>query len=81
MMESMSLFKIATYRPEKSEDIVNLSPNNFFYDANHAGGTTINRLIEKSAFSADSRIIWLRNSQISAMESGMNSLPLTSLTG
>ncbi len=67
MIESISLSNIATYSPDKSENIVNLKPINFFYGANGAGKTTISRLIENPAISADSRIIWLRNSQIPAM--------------
>lgn len=67
MIESISLSNIATYSPDKSENIVNLKPINFFYGANGAGKTTVSRLIENPAISADSRIIWLRNSQIPAM--------------
>jgi wobble nucleotide-excising tRNase len=67
MIESISLSNIATYSPDKSENIVNLKPINFFYGANGAGKTTISRLIENAAISADSRITWLRNSQIPAM--------------
>lgn len=67
MIESISLSNIATYSPDKSENIVNLKPINFFYGANGAGKTTISRLIENPAISADSRITWLRNSQIPAM--------------
>lgn len=67
MIESISLSNIATYSPDKSENIVNLKPINFFYGANGSGKTTISRLIENPAISADSRISWLRNSQIPAM--------------
>lgn len=67
MIESISLSNIATYCPDKSENLVNLKPINFFYGANGAGKTTISRLIENPAISADSRISWLRNSQIPAM--------------
>lgn len=67
MIESISLSNIATYSPDKSENIVNLKPINFFYGANGAGKTTISRLIENPVISADSRITWLRNSQIPAM--------------
>lgn len=67
MIESISLSNIATYSPDKSEEIVNLKPINFFYGANGAGKTTISRLIENPAISTHSRIKWLRNSQIPAM--------------
>lgn len=67
MIESISLSNIATYSPDKSEEIVNLKPINFFYGANGAGKTTISRLIGNPAISAHSRIKWLRNSPIPAM--------------
>jgi wobble nucleotide-excising tRNase len=67
MIESISLSNIATYSPDKSEEIVNLKPINFFYGANGAGKTTISRLIGNPAISVRSRIKWLRNSQIPSM--------------
>ncbi|OOH80640.1 hypothetical protein BOW65_12270 [Pseudomonas koreensis] len=67
MIESISLSNIATYSPDKSEEIVDLKPINFFYGANGAGKTTISRLIGNPAISVHSQIKWLRSIQIPAM--------------
>ncbi|MCP1512878.1 hypothetical protein [Pseudomonas rhodesiae] len=63
MIESICLLNIATYDPEKSEDLVNLNRKIFFCGANCVGKKTISRSIENSAISADSRMSWLRYSQ------------------
>lgn len=67
MIESICLLNIATYDPEKSEDIVNLNRKIFFCGANCVGKKTISRSIENAAISADSRMSWLRYSQTLAM--------------
>lgn len=63
MIESICLLNIATYAPEKSEDIVNLNRKIFFCGAKCVGKKTISRSIENAAISADSRMSWLRYSQ------------------
>ncbi|MET0778304.1 MAG: hypothetical protein ABWZ65_22795 [Pseudomonas mandelii] len=67
MIESICLLNIATYDPEKSEDIVNLNRKIFFCGANCVGKKTISRSIENAAISTDSRMSWLRYSQTLAM--------------
>ncbi|WP_338575123.1 hypothetical protein V6L78_07785 [Pseudomonas canadensis] len=67
MIESICLLNIATYDPEKSEDLVNLNRKIFFCGANCVGKKTISRSIENSAISADSRMSWLRYSQTLAI--------------